>query len=332
MSAQPLISIIIPSYNYARYLVECFTNLQKQTYTNWECLLVDNNSTDETKQIVQEFSKSDPRVKYLFQAIKGPSAARNLGIKEAKGDYIQFLDSDDLLQNNKFKNALEIFNSQPDTDIVYTGSRYFVDGNLNELFFAMRADKNNDRDWMPYCEGRKQQMLPHLLKENIMVISSPLIKASTLKEIGSFDESLAFNEDWELWLRFMFADKKFVVDKGADSFPLIRVHKTSHSRNPFKMFLAGLIIGLKYTDAIGDKQLKATFQKKSQYAIYRLEQLLFENLNDSAFFIDSISQLEKANPDEKYKNWKSLFEKKQLSVLKRRMKLHLFISSIKQKL
>lgn len=329
---KPLISIIIPSYNYARYLQECFFSLQKQLHSNWECLLVDNNSTDNTKQIVEELSKQEPRIKYLFQPVKGPSAARNLGIKEAKGEYIQFLDADDLLQNNKFNNALEIFNKQPDADIVYSGCRYFQDGNLNDLFFSMHGNKSNDKDWMPYCEGRKEQMISHLLKENIMVISSPLIKTSTLKQIGFFDESLAFNEDWELWLRFVFADKKFVFDESADSLALIRVHRTSHSRNPFKMFLAGLVIGERYKDLVSNRQLKAAFRKKSEYAIYHLERMLFENLDDSSFFMDSLSQLEKAYPHERYKYWKKLFVEKKLSVLKRRMKLHLFISSIKQKL
>jgi glycosyltransferase involved in cell wall biosynthesis len=330
--AEVKISIIIPCYNYAHFLAECFGNLQKQSYSNWECLVVDNNSSDDTKHVVEEFTKQEPRIKYLFQPVKGPSAARNLGIKEAKGEYIQFLDADDLLQGNKFKNALQIFNTQADADIVYSGCRYFQDGNMNNLFFSMHGNKINDKDWMPYCQGGKEQMLPHLLKENIMVISSPLIKASTLKQIGLFDESLAFNEDWELWLRFVFADKKFVFDKSVDSLALIRVHKTSHSRNPFKMFLAGLIIGERYMDAVSNKQLKTAFRKKSEYAIYRLERMLYENLADPSFFTDALSQLERAYPHERYKHWKNLFEKKQLSVLRRRMKLHLFISSIKQKL
>lgn len=332
MSVKPLISIVIPAYNYGHYLIECFSNLQQQTYTNWECLLVDNNSTDNTKQIVEDFSKQEPRIKYFFNSGNGPSPARNLGMKEAKGDYIQFLDADDLLQANKFENALAVFDKETDADIVYSDCRYFVDGNRNDLFFAMRADKTNDKAWMPYCEGSKQEMLPYILKENIMVISSPLIKASALKEIGCFDETLAFNEDWELWLRFVLADKRFVFDKKKNGFALIRVHKTSHSRNPFKMFLAGLIIGLRYTDAITNRQLKAAFQKKSEYTIYRLERLLFENISNASFFAESLSALDKIYPQEKYKYWRNLFEKEQYSSLKSRMKLHLFIASIKQKL
>lgn len=331
MLGSPLISIIIPSHNYGRYLTECFTNLQRQTYTNWECLLVDNNSTDNTKQIVLDFSKQEARVKYLFNEVSGPSPSRNLGIKEAKGEYIQFLDADDLLQTDKFKNALAIFNRETDADIVYSGSRYFIDGNKNELFFAMSTDKNSDRDWMPYCEGRKSQMLPYLLKENIMVISSPLTKAAALKEIGYFDETLAFNEDWELWLRFAFSDKKFVFDKTDNGMALIRVHKTSHSRNPFKMFLAGLVIGLRYEDSIKDERLKLTFKKKTAIVIYELERLLFQNLNKSDFFISSVSDLEKVYPDEKYRNWKILFEKKQFLTLKLQMRLSLIMARIKNK-
>ena len=108
-----------------------------------------------------------------------------------------------------------------------------------------------------------------------MVISSPLIKKNALDEIGSFDETLAYNEDWELWLRFTFADKKFIVDKEKDSMTLIRVHKTSHSsNNAFKMFLAGLRIGLKYDSLIDDSALKTKFNQKTAYAIYSLEKII----------------------------------------------------------
>lgn len=329
---EPLISIIIPSYNYARYLNECFSNLQKLNYSNWECLLIDNNSTDNTKQIVQDFINKEPRIRYYFNQGNGPSPARNMGIKEAKGEFIQFLDADDLLESDKFTNAIAIFNSQPDTDIVYSGCRYFQDGKPEDLYFSMSVNKSNDRDWMPKCEGKQEQMLPYLLKENIMVISSPLVRSATLKGIGEFDNSLAFNEDWELWLRFAFADKKFVYDASPKSYALIRVHKTSHSRNPFKMFLAGYIVGERYKSKIKDRVLRAAFEKKSTFAIYRMELLLLENISDLDFFMNSLSLLEAQRQDDKYKYWRVLFESKQFSTLKRRMKLHLFISKLKMKL
>jgi len=326
----PLVSIIIPCYNYAHFLSECFENLKNQSHTNWECLIVDNASTDNSKDVIHSFAALDNRIKYLYQPIKGPSAARNIGIKEAKGVYIQFLDADDLLQANKLKNGISIFNKNPDAAIVYSDMRYFAHGNENELFYAMQLNKTQDKPWMSYAQGQKKEMLPDLLKANIMVISSPLIKKSTLDEIGSFDETLAYNEDWELWLRFAFANKKFILDKEKDSMTLIRVHKTSHSsNNAFKMFLAGLRIGYRYENLIDDSSLKNKFNKKTAYAIYSLDKIIYEKREDIGFLKESLELLVKVLPDKKYMSWLGLIEQEKKSALNNSIRFNYLISYLK---
>jgi glycosyltransferase involved in cell wall biosynthesis len=330
---QPLISIIIPCYNYAHFLSECFVNLNNQSYTNWECLVVDNASTDNSKDVIHSFAQSDNRIKYLHQPVKGPSAARNMGIKAAKGSYIQLLDADDLLQVNKFKNGLALFDADANVDIVYTDMRYFANDNKNEMFYAMQLNKIDDKPWMCYTQGRKMEMLPELLNANIMVISSPLIKKSSLDEIGYFDETLDYNEDWELWLRFAFADKKFVVDKADNSMTLIRVHNTSHSsNNVFKMFLAGLRIGYKYEPLIEDITLKTKFKQKTQFAIYSLEKIMYKKRSDVSFLKESLRLLVKVLPDKKYLIWLSLIEKEKNSVLHNSISINYVFSYLKQKI
>ncbi len=327
---EPLVSIIIPCYNYAHFLSECFENLKNQSHTNWECLIVDNASTDNSKDVIHSFVALDHRIKYLYQPIKGPSAARNLGIKEAKGEYIQFLDADDLLQANKLKNGISIFNNHPDVAIVYSDMRYFAHGNENELFYTMQLNKTQDKPWMCYAQGQKKEMLPDLLKANIMVISSPLINKSTLNEIGSFDETLAYNEDWELWLRFAFADKKFILDKEKDSMTLIRVHKTSHSNNnAFKMFLAGLRIGYRYENLIDDSSLKNKFKKKTAYAIYSLDKIIYEKREDIEFLKESLELIVKVLPDKKYISWLGLIEQEKKSALNNSISFNYLISYLK---
>ncbi len=326
----PLVSIIIPCYNYAHFLSECFENLKNQSHTNWECLIVDNASTDNSKDVIHSFSALDNRIKYFYQPVKGPSAARNLGIKEAKGEFVQFLDADDLLQANKLKNGISIFNNHPDAAIVYSDMRYFAHGNENELFYAMQLNKTQDKPWMCYAQGQKKEMLPDLLKANIMVISSPLIKKSTLDEIGNFDETLAYNEDWELWLRFALANKKFILDKENDSMTLIRVHKTSHSsNNAFKMFLAGLRIGNRYENLIDDSSLKNKFKKKTAYAIYSLDKIIYEKREDVAFLKESLALLVKVLPDKKYISWLGLIEQEKKSALNNSIRFNYLISYLK---
>ena len=330
---EPKISIIIPCYNYAHFLSECFDSLKQQSHTNWECLLVDNASTDNSKEIINSFALLDSRIKYFYQPIKGPSAARNMGIKEAKGQYVQLLDADDLLQINKLKNGIALFEANPGTAIVYSDMRYFPNENKHELFYAMQLSKVYDKPWMCYAQGRKKEMLPELLKANIMVISSPLIKTSELTEIGYFDETLAYNEDWELWLRFAFANKKFVVDNAEDSMTLIRVHKTSHSSNSaFKMFLAGLRIGFTYEDRIDDFALKAKFKRKTEYAIFSLEKILYEKRDDLLFVKESLDSLVKVLPHKKYISWLSLIDQKNSLALTNSIRFNYVFSYLKYKL
>lgn len=330
---QPLVSIIIPCYNYAHFLLECFDNLKQQSYTNWECLIIDNVSSDNTKQVVEEALKSDNRIKYFYQPIKGPSAARNMGIKASKGSFIQLLDADDLIRENKLKNGIALFDAIPDTDIVYSDMRYFSNENNKQLFFSMKLNPTHDKPWMCYVEGKKEKMLPELLKENIMVISSPLIKKSSLTEIGYFDESLVYNEDWELWLRFAFADKKFVFDKVEDSQTLIRVHKTSHSsNNAFKMFLAGIRIGLKYEPLIEILELRNKFNHKTIYAIYSLEKIIYSKRNDFLFLKDSLPLLINVLPYKKYKSWLDSIDSQKYNMFKFSVTLNYIYGYLKYKL
>ena len=104
----PLVSVIIPCYNYALYLPESVGSIIKQTYSNWECIIVDDGSTDNTKEVVQQLCAKDDRIKYFLQSNSGPTVARNYGLAVAKGDLIQFLDADDLIENPKIEKQVAI--------------------------------------------------------------------------------------------------------------------------------------------------------------------------------------------------------------------------------
>ena len=97
------ISIIVPCYNQAQYLDECLQSVLEQTYENWECIIVNDGSPDDTEVVAKKWLEKDNRFQYLYKKNGGLSSARNAGIKQAKGVYIQLLDSDDLLQKDKLK-------------------------------------------------------------------------------------------------------------------------------------------------------------------------------------------------------------------------------------
>lgn len=126
MTTKPLVSIIIPTYNRAHLIMETLESVKKQTYSNWECLVIDDGSTDNTKPLLLEYTKKDSRFQYQKRPqnrLQGGNAARNYGFECSKGDYIQWFDSDDIMMPNHVElKLLELQKSQ--ADLVIAKSNY----------------------------------------------------------------------------------------------------------------------------------------------------------------------------------------------------------------
>lgn len=117
---EPLVSIIVPSYNSEQYISDTLTSVQNQTYQKWECIVIDDGSNDLSKEIISSFLKDDLRIKYHYQQNSGLSAARNKGMSLAKGEFIQFLDSDDVIYKNKIeKMVFEYQHLEDENAILY---------------------------------------------------------------------------------------------------------------------------------------------------------------------------------------------------------------------
>lgn len=192
---QPLISIIIPTYNRAHLICETLNSILAQTYKNWECIIVDDCSTDNTIETIQKYIKTDNRfllINRFKNSPKGPSSCRNIGIKNSKGEYILFLDSDDLLAPICLENRMETAkkNSQNDFYIFKTQIFYDTINNLGEVFN------------MKFNDYTKEIYLNNFLKgEYPFCICSVLWKRSLLKQIDGFDENLKVLEDPDLHIR-----------------------------------------------------------------------------------------------------------------------------------
>jgi glycosyltransferase involved in cell wall biosynthesis len=130
-----LISIIIPVCNRADLIGETLDSVISQTYTNWECIIVDDGSTDNTENVVAAYTEKDSRIKFFKRPQhrqKGASPSRNFGMEQANGDYFQFLDSDDLLKNNKFEEQLKLLKkSKPLSICSSKWGSFIVSGYLN---------------------------------------------------------------------------------------------------------------------------------------------------------------------------------------------------------
>ncbi len=177
------ISIIIPTFNRASFLRSSINSILNQTYQKFEIIVVDDGSTDNTKEVIKEF----PQIRYFYQKNAGVSQARNLGIKKAKYEYIAFLDSDDEWKKDKLEIQIAFHKQNPNILISHTDETWIRNG--KEI-----KKKNYQSKPQGFC------FLENL---NFCKIgtSTVLLKKSLLENIGYFDEDLKICEDYDLWLR-----------------------------------------------------------------------------------------------------------------------------------
>jgi len=232
-----LISIIIPCFNYGWVLAETLESLLAQTYPTWECIIIDDGSTDTTRIVSEEYQARDARFKYIYQTNAGMSAARNSGLRIASGEYVQFLDADDLLMSHKFEVQLDYLRKNPDTDLIYGDVRFFRHGIPDVL---SRSFDMLDKQWTVGVPETGEELINALVQCNIMVVNSPLVRTSLINQVGYFNERLRSMEDWEYWLRCAMVGARMHFSDNPDTWALVRVHSTSVSQNIRRMASANL--------------------------------------------------------------------------------------------
>lgn len=224
------VSVIIPAYNYARYLPRCVDSVRRQTYAEWECIVVDDGSTDDTPGVCRQLAAADARVLFVRQENRGLSAARNAGIARAIGEYVQFLDADDMLEPYKLEAQVRYLDASPATDIVVGDAAYFSDDEAKDL-----------RPW-PVDRSIKDSPLATLVADNPFVVNAALIRHRLLDSVGLFDEALIAHEDWDLWLRCALAGCRFGVVSASGSRALVRQHAASMSAAREKMLKNAMLV------------------------------------------------------------------------------------------
>lgn len=245
--SKKIISIIVPCYNQAQYLNDCLQSVLDQTYANWECIIVNDGSTDITEEVAKRWVNKDARYKYVYKQNGGLSSARNKGIDICIGEYLIFLDADDIIEKEKLANQLNFLLSNPDLDLTYTSAKFFFNNNPQEF----KLDKSNIGNWTKVFSSKNyEELVEEISKWNIMVVCAPMIKKSIIEFIGDFDERLKSLEDWDYWLRFLKVGGKLAHHDFDNSFSLIRVNGNSMMSNLFNMKYNELIVRLKHYYAI----------------------------------------------------------------------------------
>lgn len=218
--SQQLISIIVPCYNQAQYLDECLQSVSNQTYQNWECIIVNDGSIDDTEKKARHWENKDRRFKYLFQENLGVSIARNLGLEYSSGTYIQFLDGDDILQEDKLSYQADILNNNHTIDIIYGGNKYFFDGKIEELYAIHPMNIIPTIDMQ--CTDKNQ--LDILFLRNVSTICATLYRREVFENIR-FKNTIY--EDYLLHIHLAYNNFKFHFGKAEKGNCLIRITNNS---------------------------------------------------------------------------------------------------------
>ncbi|XOV91153.1 MAG: glycosyltransferase family 2 protein [Bacteroidota bacterium] len=189
---QPDISVIIPNYNGANYLREAIDSALNQTGVTVEIIVVDDGSTDGSREILESYGA---RIRTFYQENKGAPAARNLGWKNANAEYIKFLDSDDVLENDCCQKQIRNMNSK--SEIPFGDVKYINDsGELIDGVYKLRTQLPNESG------------LAYILQNNPLT-SSPLHQKSQLAKVDGFNEDLIKGQEWDLHLRLFLAGFSF---------------------------------------------------------------------------------------------------------------------------
>jgi glycosyltransferase involved in cell wall biosynthesis len=188
MSNTPLVSLIIPAYNSRAYVCDAVDSCLAQTYPNCEVVVIDDGSTDGTPDLLR--TRYGDRIRLIQQANRGAAGARNTGIREARGEFVQFCDSDDRLLPEKVQAGWELFQQKPEIVLVYTFARIVLPDDVTEVPLPDVELPSGDLFCLLLCGYG-----------NFVGTSTVMVRRQAVLDVGGFDESLAVAEDWDLWLR-----------------------------------------------------------------------------------------------------------------------------------
>ncbi len=245
----PLVSIIIPTYNSAVYLAQAIDSALTQTYQNIEIIVVNDGSTDDTESIIAPYRKN-PKVHYIVQGNKGLSGARNTGIRAAKGEYIALLDADDIFLPEKIKEQVVYMQHHPSCALCYCDLYHFWDGQPEQ---KMK---------MRYTYYSGEEVFARLLEGSFIAPVTVLIKKEVFETLGYFDEVMRqYAEDYEFWLRIARAGLR--IEFLPKTLALLRMRKEGNIQglsNQPKMKEVGLQVIERYAQHM-------TTEEKEKYNI-----------------------------------------------------------------
>lgn len=220
---RPTVSIIIPCFNGAKFVGEALESLRSQTFRDWEAIVVNDGSTDDSEAVIRTYQGIDARIHCVSQENRGLPAARNTGLNSARGEFVIFLDADDLLMSDMLYKMVQELSLDSSFGAVSCGW-VFSDCSGDDLSWKIR----------PSFQGQHFEKLAH---GNLFPCHGVLLRRRILEQVGEFDCSLAHCHDWDLWLRVARTGVEFACI--SEPLVIYRMLPHSLSRNAATFYLAG---------------------------------------------------------------------------------------------
>lgn len=214
----PTVSVIIPTYNHRRYVEETLASVFAQSFSDYEVIVINDGSPDDTAQVLQPYAAAG-RIRYIEQTNAGQSRARNRGLEEARGEYVAFLDDDDLWMPDKLEWQVASLRGDPKLGVVFGGNEGFSEGGA----------------WMPpqrYVQSRIYRFEDFMLPNPILSPGQALMRTDVVRGVGGFDATIWGADDWDLYLR-LIRTATFLGDSRVAL--RYRWHAANASRNSARM-------------------------------------------------------------------------------------------------
>jgi glycosyltransferase involved in cell wall biosynthesis len=220
----PKVSVIIPAYNCQSFIAETVESILAQTYPDYEIIVVDDGSTDNTRDVLQRY---EDRVRYVYQENSGVGAARNRGLSLARGEYIAFLDHDDLWLPEKLETQMKILETRPEVGLVYSNC-YHIDeaGTILGRYFD-------------HIKPARGMVFHQLFMTNFIPLLTVLVRKAVLDQVGTFRIGWSISEDYDLLLRVA---RKFILDYVETPLAKYRLHSGNVSRDVDRFLRENLLL------------------------------------------------------------------------------------------
>lgn len=273
-----LVSIITPTYNREDFIAVAIDSVLAQTMPDFELLIVDDGSTDNSRALIETYINKDSRVKYFYQQNQGQSVARNLALKEAKGDYICFLDSDNYWPADRLEKSLAAFAAHPEADIIYGDCI-----TINEHGDIISYDN------MKRYSGR---IAARLLKDNFISMNTTTTRRKCFNEMGGMSGKRRVADDYDLWLKF---SAKYTFQYIPEYLAYYRVMENQISTNKKLRFDTNEKIILDFLEAYPES-VTAQEKKEGLSAFYARKARHFAISGNKAEARSALKNLFKINP------------------------------------